>query len=417
MKKITMFFASVIMSGLTACGGGGGAGGDSDPTPTPGNSDKNPAANVSCAASERAVQWEALLAGNATYLSEYQLFSNSCDPTSGPSDRGLAYDLSVPLFTDYATKYRFVFIPENTQAAYSSGADTTLEDGRILYADDGVIDFPIGTVIVKTFSLPSDTSDRGFDKENMVETRLLIHRATGWKALPYVWNAAKTDAQLDFNGDSQQASIMHGSEQLNFTYNVPDPQKCQRCHQVEGKTKPIGPKARYLNMDYTYADGTTKNQLTQWVDKGILEETSLPRIVEAVPVFKDSTVLNDIAPENLEQAAKAWLDINCAHCHNPAGDASNTRMHIEYTRSYTFDKSGHGVCQDPVSGAGSGFANIIVPGDASNSLLTYRLGTRNAGELMPPLGRDLVHTEGHALVSRWINSLNPGDGTCGQQQP
>ncbi len=415
MKKITVFFATMVMAGLTACGGSSSS---SDSAPAPVDiPDENPTANVDCATKERTVQWEALLAGNATYLSEYQLFSNLCNPTTGPNDRGLAYDLSVPLFTDYATKYRFVFVPENTKASYSSGAGTTLEDGRTLYADDGVIDFPVGTVIVKTFSLPSDTSDRGFDKENMVETRLLIHRETGWKALPYVWNDAKTDAILDFNGDTQQTSIMHNSEQLNFTYAVPDPQKCKRCHQIEGKLEPIGPKARYLNMDYTYASGTTKNQLTQWVDSGLLEATSLPETIEAVPVFKDSTVLADISEENLEQAAKGWLDINCAHCHNPAGDASNTNMHVEYTRSYAADKSGHGVCEDPVSGSGSGFGFVIVPGDADNSLLTYRLGTNNAGELMPPLGRDLVHAEGHALISRWINSLNPSDGTCGQQQP
>jgi hypothetical protein len=251
MKKITMFLASVAMTGRTACGGSGSSDDSvADPVVEP--------VIVDCSAKTRTVQWAALLEGNATYLSEYQLFSSQCNPTTGPSDRGLAYDLSVPLFTDYATKYRFVFIPENTKATYSSGADTKLEDGRNLYADDGIIDFPVGTVIVKTFSLPTDTSNRGFDKENMVETRLLIHRDTGWKALPYVWNDDKTDAILDFNGDSQQVTMMHNSEQLDFTYAVPDPQKCKRCHQIEGKLEPIGPKARYLNMDYTYADGATK---------------------------------------------------------------------------------------------------------------------------------------------------------------
>jgi uncharacterized repeat protein (TIGR03806 family) len=403
MKKLTTFLAAIAMTCLAACGG-------SSSDPSPGNIlDENPTANVDCSLQERTVQWEALVAGNATYLSEYQLFSNLCNPTTAPSDRGLVYDLSVPLFTDYATKYRFVFVPEDTKATYSSGAGTTLEDGRTLYVDDGVIEFPVGTVIVKTFSLPSDTNDRGFDKENMVETRLLIHREAGWKALPYVWNEDKTDAILDFNGDSQQVSLMHDSNQLDFTYSVPDPQKCKRCHQIEGKLEPIGPKARYLNMDYTYADGTIKNQLAQWVDAGLLDVTSLPETIEAVPVFKDSTVLASIADEDLEQAAKGWLDINCAHCHNPGGDASNTNMHVEYTRSFSADKSGHGVCEDPVSGAGSGFAYVIVPGDADNSLLTYRLGTRNAGELMPPLGRDLVHAEGHALVASWIDSL---EGSC-----
>src|SRR3546814_6541159 len=51
---------------------------------------------------------------------------------------------------------------------------------------DGLIDFPVGTALIKTFK---------FD-DRLIETRVMLHRADGWLALPYRWNEAQTDALL-----------------------------------------------------------------------------------------------------------------------------------------------------------------------------------------------------------------------------
>ena len=132
---------------LTACGG------DS-------SSDTQNTVSDTCVAGETSVQWEKLLSENAANLSGYQLFSNPCNATADPSPRGIPYTLSTPLFTDYASKYRFVFVPQDTVATYS---------------EDDSFDFPVGTVITKTFSLPDNTAERGFDNERQIETRLLVH--------------------------------------------------------------------------------------------------------------------------------------------------------------------------------------------------------------------------------------------------
>ena len=399
-----MFLGSVAIACLTACGGSGSSDDSaSDPVVEPVVAD--------CSAKTRTVQWAALLERNAAKLSEYQLFSSQCNPTTGASARGLAYDLSVPLFTDYATKYRFVFVPENTKASYVSGMGTTIAHGttgviQTNYIDDGTLDFPVGTVIVKTFSLPKNTNDRGYDKENLIETRLLIHREGGWIGLPYVWNTDKTDALFDDNGELYANSqLTHKGEEHTFTYGVPDFQKCSVCHSSGGAIVPIGPKVRLLNRDYDYGDAV-ENQLERWIAKGILDGDSLPLSAdrESVATFNDDVELGNIQPEDLESYAKSWLDINCAHCHTPGGGASNTNMFVEYTRPFS-DAVGHGVCADPVSGAGSGFEHVIEPGSPDRSLLIYRMSVQDTGTRMPPLGRALIHKEGLALVTEWIERL------------
>ncbi len=49
------------------------------------------------------------------------------------------YDLATPLFTDYALKLRTVTLPKGTAATYR---------------DDDVFDFPVGTILSKTFYYP-----------------------------------------------------------------------------------------------------------------------------------------------------------------------------------------------------------------------------------------------------------------------
>ena len=337
------------------------------------------------------VQWSKLLNTNAAKLSEYNLFADATDPTTNPNARGLEYDLSVPLFTDYASKYRFVFVPPGCTAKFDA---------------DEVFDFPVGTVITKTFALPADTGIRGIENENMIETRLMVHRSTGWISMPYVWNANKTDAVLDINGESVITSLEHNGETLDLSYGVPDPQKCKRCHQVNGTMSPIGPKARFLNNDYVYAD-KTENQLTRWVAEGLLSEVPEDlNSIDSIPDFSDETNIAGIANNDLQTFAKGWLDINCGHCHRPEGDASNTNMHVEWVRDFNKDKTGHGVCQTPVSfGGQAGIEHVIEPGDAAASAMVFRMNTRDGGDRMPPLGRDLIHTEGVELISAWINNM------------
>jgi len=114
---------------------------------------------------------ETLLAeAPAPKLSDYHLFKDA----GARAPNGLTpYSLNTPLFSDYAEKFRFLYLPPGAKAAYRA---------------DGVLDLPVGATLVKTFAYPADMR-RPDEKVRYLETRLLIHKREGWVALTYVWNA------------------------------------------------------------------------------------------------------------------------------------------------------------------------------------------------------------------------------------
>jgi len=120
-----------------------------------------------------------------------------------------------------------------------------------------------------------------------------------------------------------------------------------------------------------------------------------------------STAKTDSTPEQLTATAKSWMDINCGHCHRTEGQASNTAFRADYNTPWAGNEGHHGACAVPVSGASEGSTKIIVPGDASQSLMYNRMNTTQAGKIMPPLGRAVIHKESTALIKAWIDSLDP----------
>ena len=112
-------------------------------------------------------------APNPSTLSDFGFFDGNA---AKPSDRLIQYELRTPLFSDYATKQRFMHIP--------AGASVTADkDGRLI--------FPVGTALIKSFGYAAASG--GLD---IIETRVLLHKASGWVALPYVWRADGSDADL-----------------------------------------------------------------------------------------------------------------------------------------------------------------------------------------------------------------------------
>ncbi|MED5430832.1 MAG: hypothetical protein VX920_00710, partial [Pseudomonadota bacterium] len=203
-RKALVF--AIAVSALAACDVDIGKDGltinkDDDVTYVPGTPSE-PTESAECGGTRSGVNWGALLSENCPKLSDYNLFVDSTDPTRNPNTGGIPYDLSTPLFTDYASKYRFVFIPEGEKATYS---------------EHEAFDFPVGTVLVKTFAMPADTANRG-ENETIIETRLLIHRDNGWVARPYYWDS-EADASLAIAGKSvENMTTQHNGQTLTFTY-------------------------------------------------------------------------------------------------------------------------------------------------------------------------------------------------------
>jgi uncharacterized repeat protein (TIGR03806 family) len=315
----------------------------------------------------------------APTLGAYRLFVG--DGVDRPNAGLTPYTLNTPLFSDYAEKARLLYLPPGTHA---------------VYRPTGTLDLPVGATLVKTFAYPADFR-RPAEKVRKIETRLLIHRRSGWAALTYVWNDAQTQAVLKRAGPRLQVSFIDAQGQARqVDYHVPNQNQCKECHSLSGRIAPIGVKARNLNGGFPYAEGP-ENQLAHWTRTGLLTGAPAPQKAPRTAVWDDPA-------EPLEARGRAYLDGNCGHCHNARGMASNTGLflNLEETRPNRI-----GLGKRPVAaGKGSGDLEVdLVPGRPDASIIAYRMASTDPGVMMPELGRSLTHDEGLALVRDYIAKM------------
>ncbi|MDE2412058.1 MAG: hypothetical protein KGM18_09835 [Sphingomonadales bacterium] len=294
--------------------------------------------------------------GFPAQLSAYGFFADAAGqrPVAGVTP----YRVQTPLWSDGAEKQRFVYVPSGQQARAQG---------------DGLLDLPVGSALVKSFRIGG----------KLIETRVLLHRAQGWVGLPYLWNAEQTDARLVLAG---ARVTLPGSVGQPIDYAVPNKNQCKECHASAGGVVPIGPKARNLAADW----------LEAFHKAGKLD--TVPVVARRVPLWED----RDKVP--LPEAARGWLDANCAHCHKSDGAASNSGLYLGWDVS---DPAALGVGKRPVA-AGRGAGDLtfdVVPGDPDHSILAYRMASLEGGVAMPELGRASVDPAGLAIVRAWIKAM------------
>jgi uncharacterized repeat protein (TIGR03806 family) len=196
--------------------------------------------------------------------------------------------------------------------------------------------------------------------------------------------------------------VSDSGDRENFNYVVPDQSQCVSCHAHDWTTRalqPIGLKARHLNRDYRYTDGD-ENELAHLMRVGYLSDAPAPADAPRNANWMDPHA-------SLDARARAYLDINCGHCHNPKGAANTTGLTLDIT---TPEDRHIGLCKPPTAaGQGTGDHMFdIVPGHPDDSILPYRLSSTEPGTMMPEIGRSTAHTEGIALIRAWI-AAQPGD--------
>ncbi len=314
-------------------------------------------------------------------LSDYGFFKGNPakhDPVTGV----VPYALNTPLFSDYAEKLRFIKLPAGQSVAYN---------------DTAVLNLPVGTTLIKTFYYPNDFRDLTKGRR-LLETRLLVHQTEGWKAFDYVWNDEQTDALLEVAGDTKTVSYVDaGGYNRQHAYTIPNLNQCKGCHNRNEVMTPIGPSIRQLNGDLAYANGQ-ENQLIHWQRAGML--TNLPALANC----PKTPIWNKPETGSLNDRARAWLDINCAHCHNPKGPAMTSGLNLSLSET---NPTALGILKTPVAaGRGSGgYPYDIVPGKPNESILIYRLLSTDPGEMMPEIGRKTIHTESVELLQTWIKAM------------
>ena len=149
-----------------------------------------------------------------------------------PANQVVLYDLNSPLFSDYAFKKRFLYLPDST---------------KMNYKNKGVMGFENGSILIKNFYYPKDFRKPELEKR-IIETRLLIKENDSWKPLTYIWNEEQTDATLNYIGKEELIHwIDDQGNKRSVSYAVPNLNQCKNCHINEKEITPIGPTAAQWN--------------------------------------------------------------------------------------------------------------------------------------------------------------------------
>ena len=284
-------------------------------------------------------------------LSDYNFFDGEIK-NQNPSLDVLPYEPASPLFSDYAHKKRFVWMPKNAKATYNG-------DGKIL-------ELPVGSAIIKTFYYENVQNTTPIGATVLIETRIMIRKNDGWIFANYVWNNSQTEANLDLQGSYKTISWL---DENNLTktvdYRIPNEVQCITCHknekiinsQLVTTNIPIGIKPQNLNFNYSYSEGS-KNQLLKWIEKGYLENNfSLPTAQNTIINYND-------ASKPIDLRARSYFDINCAHCHNDEGHCGYRPMRFAFNETFN-NNTNMGVCvntQDMQDFPAS-LSKIVAPGN------------------------------------------------------
>jgi len=286
-------------------------------------------------------------------LSFYKLFKGNMaglEPNNGVE----TLQLSSTLFTDEAEKQRLIKLPRGRQ---------------VILNGEGLPVFPEGTIIAKTFYY-THVVNKG---RQIIETRLLILRQSKWNVATFRWNAAQNEAFLVTKGARVPIHFTNQTgKQLKIAYHIPTREECGSCHRLNETILPIGPKIRNLNIRVE-RDGKSINQLVYLMKKGIFKKTPIDALT-SLPNYHDLSL-------PLVQRARAYMDINCAHCHQPGGVAGHTTLNLDYKTDLDH------------TGIRFNKSNIIVR-------------TAEMGEYhMPKIGTTIIDRDGVALIKKYISEI------------
>lgn len=308
-------------------------------------------------------------------LSEYNFFQGELK-NQNPISVVIPYEPISQLFTDYALKKRFIWLPENTSATYVNDYD--------------ILNLPEGAILIKSFYYDNV---QPLGETKIIETRLMIKKPMGWVFANYKWNDEQNEANFTLEGSTvNNLEFIDNGITRTIDYEIPSESNCFTCHKKSGITRPIGIEPQNLNKDFTNINGTS-NQLQNLVDIGYLN--TMPNSINTVVNWKDTS-------ESLDLRVRSYLDINCAHCHSELRHCDYRPMRLAFNE--TDNDTNLGICIDPEEPI-SPYLKIVLPGNVSKSMLYFRLSTTQEQYKMPLIGRTIVHDEALQLIENWIISL------------
>ncbi|RMA57192.1 fibronectin type III domain-containing protein [Ulvibacter antarcticus] len=290
---------------------------------------------------------------NLSAMSVYAGNMSDLDPASGVQ----LYEISSTLFTDYATKQRLIRLPNGEKMSFDNS--------------DLLPKFPDNTLIAKTFFYNINDQEPAQGKQ-IIETRILLKIQGEWQVGNYIWNTSQTDAVYSENGITTPISYIDidGTTQ-NVNYMIPSKQDCFTCHNNNDVTFPIGMKLRNMNFTPSYV---SQNQLAFFTTNGLLEGAD-PASISVLPDWTDASL-------DILQRGRAYIDINCAHCHQPGGPVVN--FGLDFRLETIFEDSGI-------------YAN--------RGEIETRIQSNTPTYRMPQLGRTIVHEEAVTMLLEYLQEI------------
>ncbi|TWU55629.1 PQQ-dependent sugar dehydrogenase [Rubripirellula reticaptiva] len=330
-------------------------------------------------------------------LSDTGLFTKTEDQT--PAVGVIPYSINAHHWSDHTDSQQWIGIVSNEKISTFDKSDW--QTGQVA----GFFSFPHNTVLAKTVTYLADTSDPA--SQRRLETQVLHRNHDDWNAYNYIWNDDQTDAILQDNvAVTRELTIADPSQPSGHrtqTWLHASRDQCSLCHIWSASTV-HGFKLDQLNR--TYAD-ESENQLDKLKRIGLLDEISADVGVCANPYDHLASI---------EDRARTYLDLNCAHCHRRGGGGTAP---FELVRNVDLDQLNL-VNAMPTQGTFNiPDARVVASGDPSRSVLLYRMAKAGRGH-MPQFGPTLVDDAGIQIVHDWIASLDadvpaqPYDDTISQ---
>jgi len=311
------------------------------------------------------------------------------------------FSVNAEMWADHATAIRAIGIPgQETIKLHPASAEVA---GSSFLR---IMDFPQDTVLVKTISLDmvrGDPLTRRF-----VETQVLHYDGWTWRGYTYEWNEEQTDAELvDATGARRLFQISDSDApggQRKQVWQFAARSQCVRCHNPWTEHT-LAFNLAQLNRPRDNA-GQVDNQISWLRQTGVFEHVAQTRggsqqpvTVEHMPRLTDP---HDPS-ETIEARTRAYLHVNCSHCHRFNGGGS-AYLYLTYDKPV---EQMAAVGRRPSHGLfGIQNGQILMPGDPFRSLLYYRMSKLGPGH-MPHIGSQVIDQQGVALVHDWIRQLPP----------
>lgn len=314
------------------------------------------------------------------------------NPTK-PTSQAVSYEVNSPLWSDSADKTRAFVLPAGGKIHVRNCTTTNLADCPNGIADDGRWDFPVGTVMIKTF---------GFDGK-LVETRLFMHLdASDWVGYSYQWDEAQTGATL-VSADGAEVMFNTGTSTVDWHY--PSQKDCVNCHNASAGST-LGPETAQLNRSVG-----GMNQIDQIAALGLFETVPAKPYKAALAAPYPGQADDPPDTATTEQKARSYLHANCGFCHRPGGNFANFDLRydtpIQDMLVCNADSTKGAIENDP------GFTKILVPGSKAASLMWLRMKESDPLKgRMPQIASFVVDTNAVSVVGDWIDALTTT--TCPQ---